>query len=118
MDVFYHKIEWDVYDKVVFTAAVDEQLGQEEFLLSKRRRAKFRARVGTIQINGGALGSFSLKEAAIGLGFRMVGTVGTGSRSQQRRVMCPHCVVIQKLKTEWQTCESCNKKFYLFDDNW
>lgn len=52
-------IDWEIKQKVVFsylTKCLDEP---EDFILTVRKKKKFRVRIAPIQINNGALGSFS-----------------------------------------------------------
>ncbi|MDG1174744.1 MAG: hypothetical protein P8N07_02995 [Flavobacteriales bacterium] len=52
-------IDWEIKQKVVFsylTKGLDEP---EDFILTVRKKKKFRVRIAPIQINNGALGSFS-----------------------------------------------------------
>ena len=114
MYILSHKIKWESTDKIAFREFVENK--EEVYLIAKRKKEKHRVQVGTLLINGGALGSFSIKEILIGLSFRRVGLVGISE--EKMRVKCPHCTTIQQLKEEWQKCCNCGKKFYLFDDNW
>ena len=43
-----------------------------------------------------------------------LGTVGIGEISKRKRVQCPYCKEIQKLKSEKLKCQKCRKQFYLF----
>ena len=111
-------IDWEIKQKVVFsylTKCLDEP---EDFILTVRKKKKFRVRIAPIQINNGALGSFSWKDALIGLKIRKLGIVWTGKISNQRKVQCPRCNEIQSLISEYQLCNNCDKSFYLFDDKW
>ena len=109
-------LDWEIKYKIVFshhTKGLDEK---EDFVLTVRKKKKFRIRIAPIQINNGTLGSFSWKEVLIGLRIRKVGVVGTGKISNKMRVECPRCKEIQSLIMEYQPCKKCNKLFYLFDD--
>ncbi len=116
MDMLIHKIKWEVSDRIAFKESNGE--GEEEtYLIAKRKPEKYRIQIGTLRISG--FGSYSIKEILIEFGFRQVGVVGVSEQyPAEIRVKCPHCQTIQKLKEEWQKCLKCNKKFYLFDDNW
>lgn len=116
-EILANGVKLETIDKVAFKGISENE--EELYLLAKRKKEKFRVRVGVFQINMGVLGSFSIKDILIGLGIRSLGIVGVSqSKPVKVRVKCPHCQSIQKLATEWQKCNNCHKKFYLFDDSW
>lgn len=117
-EILAHGIKWETTNQIAFKES--DQEGKEEiYLLAKRKKEKYRVRVGVVQINMGVLGSYSIKDILIGIGFRRVGVIGISKQHPNKvRVKCPHCQTVQKLKKEWQKCQKCGKGFYLFDDKW
>lgn len=111
-------LKWEIYKTLAFKGHCWHCKDDRQFLLTKRKKEKIRVSVGTIQINGGVLGSFTIKEVLIGLGFRKVGVIGTCEVCKTKSVQCPFCKSIQPIKEEYQNCFSCKKNFYIFDDNW
>jgi len=117
IEVLTNEIKWETKNKIAFK---EFNQGEEKiYLIAKRKKEKYRVRLGVLQINLGTLGSYSIKEILISFGFRRVGMVGISEQyPAEMRVKCPYCQTIQKLREERQQCINCNRKFYLFDDNW
>ncbi|MBI2967019.1 MAG: hypothetical protein HYY40_04305 [Bacteroidetes bacterium] len=117
-DILAHGIKWEITNEIAFKEP-DQELKEELYLVAKRKKEKYRVRIGVVQINMGVLGAYSIKDILIGIGFRSVGVVGISKQHPANiRVKCPHCRTIQTLQKEWQKCLNCGKGFYLFDDNW
>ncbi len=109
------KNKWKVLKKVAFKT-IDNKTGDTEtFLLTKRVKQKYRFRFPAFIF---FTKQYSIKDIAIKIGKRKVGTVGTSTKTKNRRVRCPYCKHIQRLKSDYQTCEECKNRFYLHDDNW
>lgn len=117
-EILLHGIKWEIINQIAFEE-INQEGRVEIYLLAKRKEERCRVRVGVIQINMGVLGAYSIKDILIRLGFRRVGVIGISKHHPTKiRVKCPYCQTIQKIEQEWQKCEKCNKRFYLFDDKW
>lgn len=108
--VTFIKMKWEVYKyKVVFRHTVSDNIGEENFYSTVPKKGL------SVSLFFGSLFYLiqsMMKENRAG----KIGKVGTGEKSRVRRVECPKCKQIQRLRIEKQRCSKCREYFYLFDN--
>ncbi|MCK5847391.1 MAG: hypothetical protein KAG84_08125 [Bacteroidales bacterium] len=109
-----NKNKWNIFDSIAFT--IDKKGIKENYYLTKRRKEQSRMQIGVISSFGG-LYSTTIKDILIKTEIRKVGVLGS-NKTNYMKVECPFCKNINDIKCEYQFCSNCNKRFYLFDNNY